>query len=124
MPVPRAGQPPLNRGMNATAGPTTTHVPVTDHTRLWSVLSAVLFLPAALAAGVLTLASERASRCLMYGEGCGSSLPGWLFEWSVALGGVACAVALVAPVVRGRRLALAAQLLAECTALAVILSNA
>ncbi|MFF3690308.1 hypothetical protein [Streptomyces sp. NPDC002187] len=92
--------------------------------RFWSVLAAVLFVPAAPAAGVLTLASERAGRCMTYGEQCGSSLPGWLFVWGVALGGVACVVALAAPAVRVRRVALIAQLLAECVALMVILSYA
>ncbi|MCX5115343.1 hypothetical protein OOK13_44345 [Streptomyces sp. NBC_00378] len=92
--------------------------------RFWSFLSAVLFVPAALTVGVLTLSSERAGRCLTYGERCGPSLPGGLFVWGVGVGGVACAVALVAPAVRVRRMALIAQLLAECLALIVILSYA
>jgi hypothetical protein len=98
--------------------------PAVDRTRFLSVLSAAFFVPAALAVGVLTLASERASRCLTYGEECGSSLPGWLFAWGVGLGGVACVVALAAPAVRVRRVAFIAQLLAECAALVVILSHA
>ncbi|MFI6689621.1 hypothetical protein [Streptomyces sp. NPDC050485] len=96
----------------------------TDHSRLWAALSALLFLPAALVTWVLTLASERASRCMTYGEQCGSSMPEWLFDWSVGLGCLAFAAALAAPMVRVRQAALAVQLLAECTALVVILSNA
>ncbi|MEU0146375.1 hypothetical protein ABZ119_10500 [Streptomyces sp. NPDC006288] len=67
---------------------------LTDRARFRSVLSALLFVPAALVLGLLTLTSERAGRCLTYGEGCGSSLPGWLFTWSLGLGAVACVVAL------------------------------
>ncbi|MBT2368500.1 hypothetical protein J7E88_25035 [Streptomyces sp. ISL-10] len=96
----------------------------TDHIRMWSVLAAVLFLPATLTAGVLTLASDRASRCLTYGEQCGTSLPGWLFGWGVGLGLAAWVVALAAPAVWVRRVAFAVQLLAECAALVVILSHA
>lgn len=95
----------------------------TDRTRFRSVLSALLFVPAALVLGLLTLTSERAGRCLTYGEGCGSSLPGWLFTWSLGLGAVACVVALAASAVRVRRIALVAQLLAEGAALMVILSH-
>jgi hypothetical protein len=111
--------------------PATKETRATDRTgfggrssRFWSVLSAVLFVPATLAVGVLTLASEQAGRCVTYGEQCGSSLPGWLFVWGVGVGGVACVVALAAPAVRVRRVALIAQLLAECVALMVILSYA
>ncbi|MCX4852000.1 hypothetical protein [Streptomyces sp. NBC_00893] len=92
--------------------------------RFWSFLSAIVFVPAALAVGVLTLSSERAGRCLTYGEQCGSSLPVALFVWGVGVGGVACVVAMVAPAVRVRRIALIAQLLAECLALIVIFSYA
>lgn len=95
-----------------------------DRSRLGAVLSAVLFVPAALLTGILTLASERASRCLTYGEQCTQGLPDWLFGWSAGLGAVALVVALAAPALRVRRAALAAQLLAECTALLVILSHA
>lgn len=95
-----------------------------DHSRFWSVLSAVLFAPAALAAGVLTLASERASRCLTYGEQCTPALPAWLFNRGVGLAAVACVIVLAAPVARVRQAALAAQVLAECAALLVILSHA
>ncbi|MEU4497001.1 hypothetical protein AB0F96_27050 [Streptomyces sp. NPDC023998] len=111
--------------------PATKQLRATDRTgfggrssRFWSVLSAFLFVPAALAVGVLTLASERAGRCMTYGEQCGSPLPGGLFVWGVGVGGVACVVALVAPAVRVRRVALIAQLLAEGVALMVILSYA
>lgn len=95
-----------------------------DRSRPWSVLCAALFVPAALAAGLLTLASERASRCLTYGEECTPGLPARLFDWSVGLGVVAWAVALVAPVARVRQAALAVQVLAECAALSVIVSHA
>ncbi|MBM7439034.1 hypothetical protein [Streptomyces sp. HB132] len=95
----------------------------TDRTRFRSILSAVLFLPAALVVGVLTLSSETAGRCLTYGEACGSPLPGWLFTCGISLGAVACVVVLVALEARVRRIALAVQLLAEVTALTVILSH-
>ncbi|MFH7594578.1 hypothetical protein WDV06_05655 [Streptomyces racemochromogenes] len=112
--------------MNASdpAPPAPAMTPPRDRTRRWATLAAFLFLPAAAAAGVLTLASERASRCLTYGERCAPGLPGWLFGWSAALGAVALVVAVAAPAVRIRRAALAVQLLAECTALLVILSHA
>ncbi|MFI1279250.1 MULTISPECIES: hypothetical protein [unclassified Streptomyces] len=95
-----------------------------DRSRFLAVLSAVLFVPAALAAGVLTLSSERAARCVTYGEQCAQGLPGWLFGWSAGIAVVAFVVALAAPALRVRQAALAAQLLAECTALMVILSYA
>ncbi len=95
-----------------------------DRSRFRAVLSAVLFVPAALAAGILTLSSERASRCVTYGEQCAQGLPGWLFVWSAGIGTVAFVVALAASALRVRQAALAVQLLAECTALLVILSYA
>ncbi|MFF4434041.1 hypothetical protein ACFYZ4_33420 [Streptomyces sp. NPDC001513] len=119
--------------MNATAPSTPPPAPVNanvnvnarrDRTRLWSALAAALFIPAALAAGVLALSSPGASRCVTYGEQCTSGLPGSLFLWSASLGAVAFAAALAAPAGRLRRAALAAQLLAECTGLLVILSYA
>lgn len=110
--------------MNASvsASPTQVAQPK-DRTRLRASLAAVLFVPAAVLAGVLTLASERASRCVVYGERCGG-LPGPLFGWSVGLGAVALVVAVAAPAVRTRRAAFVLQVLAECTALLVILSHA
>ncbi|MGW6923658.1 hypothetical protein ACWGA9_20670 [Streptomyces sp. NPDC054950] len=96
----------------------------TDRTRRWAAVAALLFVPAAVATGVLTLASERAGRCLTYGERCSPGLPGWLFEWSAGVGAVAFLVAVAAPAVRVRRAALSAQALAEVTALLVILSHA
>ncbi|MFJ5851092.1 hypothetical protein [Streptomyces sp. NPDC092903] len=98
--------------------------PPTDRARLWAAVAALLFVPAAVVAGILTLASEQASRCVTYGEQCAPGLPGWLFEWSAGLGAVALLVALAAPAVRVRQAALAAQILAEATALVVILSHA
>ncbi|MFI6688356.1 hypothetical protein [Streptomyces sp. NPDC050485] len=95
-----------------------------DRTRLWAALAALLFVPAVVATGVLTLASERASQCVTSGEQCAPALSGWLFEWSAGVGAVAFAVALAAPAVRVRQVAVAAQVLAECTALLVILSHA
>ncbi|MGW8777068.1 hypothetical protein ACWGNM_03230 [Streptomyces sp. NPDC055796] len=95
-----------------------------DRSRLWSALCAGLFIPAFLAAVVVVLSSERAGRCLTYGEGCHPALPGALFVWSTGVGVVACIAALATPVRRVRQVALAAQLLAECTALLVILSYA
>lgn len=97
---------------------------VRDRTRFRSVLAAILFLPAALVTGLLTLSTERAGRCLTYGEGCGEALPGWLFTCGLAVAVVACTVVLAALTVRVRRIAFVAQLLAEATALVVILSHA
>ncbi|MFE6162899.1 hypothetical protein ACFQ7F_28740 [Streptomyces sp. NPDC056486] len=94
-----------------------------DRTRLWSVLSAVLFLPAALAVGALAFSSDQAGRCLTYGEQCGSSLPEWLFVLCLGMGGATFLVALVASSVRVRRMALGVQLSAESMALMVILSH-
>ncbi|MEU9983075.1 hypothetical protein [Streptomyces sp. NPDC050856] len=94
-----------------------------DRTRLWAAWAAVLFVPAMLATGVLTLASERASRCVTYGEQC-AGLPGWLVAWSAGFATAAFVVSLAAPPVRVRQVALAAQVAAEGTALLVILSHA
>ncbi|HET6857741.1 MAG TPA: hypothetical protein VFH94_11705 [Streptomyces sp.] len=109
---------------------TTQATRATDHAdsggrsiRFWSVLSAVLFIPAALAVGLLTLASEQAGRCVTYGEQCGASLPGWMFAWGVSLGLVACVVAVATSAGRVGRVAFTVQLLAECVALTVILSH-
>ncbi|MFJ6659049.1 hypothetical protein ACIQNG_22245 [Streptomyces sp. NPDC091377] len=116
--------------MDATAPPPPAPAPPapvpagTDRTRLWSAGCALLFAPAALVTWILTLLSERAARCLTYGEGCEPGLPDSAFDGSLGLGVVACAVALAAPAVRVRRVALAVQLLAECMALVVILSRA
>ncbi|MFI8392949.1 hypothetical protein [Streptomyces sp. NPDC085540] len=96
----------------------------TDRTRLWTAVAAFLFVPGAAVAGILTLASERASRCVTYGEQCAPGLPGWLFGWSAGLGAVAFLSALAAPAVRVRQAALAVQVFAEATALVVILSHA
>jgi hypothetical protein len=95
-----------------------------ERTRLWAVLAALLFVPAAVVIGILTLASEQASRCVTYGEQCTSGLPSWVFEWSAGAGAVALLVALAAPTVRVRQAALAVQVLAEGTALLVVLSHA
>ncbi|MFE9999836.1 hypothetical protein [Streptomyces avermitilis] len=98
--------------------------PPRDRTRLWAAWAAILFVPTAVVVGVLTLTSDRASLCVTYGEQCGSALPGRLFEWSAGAGAVAFLVAVAAPAVRVRQAALAAQILAEGTALLVILSHA
>ncbi|MFE5535513.1 hypothetical protein [Streptomyces sp. NPDC056492] len=118
--------------MKATA-PSTTHpvpvpvpVPVSggkDRSRFWSGLSAALFVPAVLASVVLLLSSVRVSGCVTYGIDCARGLPGWLFLLSTGVAFVAFIVALAAPVPRARQAALAAQLLAEGTALLVILSH-
>ncbi|MGP3991788.1 hypothetical protein [Streptomyces sp. 3N207] len=113
--------------MNATAHSPAPPIRVAarrDRSRLWSVLCAIGFAPATVAAGVLTLASERASRCLTYGEQCEPGLPDWLFTWGLGLGTVACLIALAAPVARVRQAALTTQVLAECAALLEILSHA
>ncbi|MEU6220501.1 hypothetical protein ABZ845_23735 [Streptomyces sp. NPDC047022] len=95
-----------------------------DRSRFWSMLFAVLFLPAALVAWVLSLASERASRCVTYGEQCTGGLPAWLFDVGVGLGAVACVIALAAPTLRVRQVAVAVQVQLEFVALVVILSHA
>ncbi|MFE9635829.1 hypothetical protein [Streptomyces sp. NPDC006463] len=93
-----------------------------DRSRLWSGLSAALFPAAVLAAVMLLLSSVRVSGCVTYGVQCTRGLPGWLFVWSAGLGALAFVVALAAPALRVRQTALGVQLLAECTALLVILS--
>jgi hypothetical protein len=98
--------------------------PKGDRTRRWAALAAILFVPAALATGVLTLASDRASRCVTYGEQCASGLPWSLFGWSAGFAAAALLVALVAPWVRVRQVALGCQVLAEGTALLVVISHA
>ncbi|MCS0638076.1 hypothetical protein NX801_20940 [Streptomyces sp. LP05-1] len=95
-----------------------------DRTRFWAAACAVLFVPAVVLAGLLTLSSERAGRCLTYGEQCHQALPGSLFTWGAGLAAVAFAAALAAPTPRLRRTALAAQLLFEGLPLLVILSYA
>nr|WP_024127112.1 hypothetical protein [Streptomyces sp. F8]AHE39833.1 Hypothetical protein pFRL5_170 [Streptomyces sp. F8] len=95
-----------------------------ERTRLWAALAALLFVPAAVVTGILTLASEQASRCVTYGEQCTPGLPSWVFEGSAGVGTVALLVALAAPAVRMRQAALTVQVLAEGTALLVILSHA
>lgn len=113
-------------GMNQTAPQPTPPAQAAagrDHTRAGALLSALLFVPAALVTVVLTLASERASRCVTYGEECDPALPGELFAWGAGLGAVALVVALAAPVARVRQAALAVQVLAEGIALLVILSH-
>ncbi|MFG3409498.1 hypothetical protein [Streptomyces sp. NPDC048142] len=107
----------------AEEAPASGETPAADRTRFWSGLCAGLFVPAALFAGLLTLSSERAGRCMTYGEQCGDALPGWLFGWSLALAVIACVVTLAAAAVRVRHVAFTAQLLAEFVALTVILSH-
>ncbi|MEV6579936.1 hypothetical protein AB0M92_17440 [Streptomyces sp. NPDC051582] len=112
--------------MNATAPPATPPAPAAgrkDRSRLWSGLSAALFVPAVLAAVMLLLSSVRVSRCVTYGVDCARGLPGGLFVWSAGLAVAALAVALAAPALRVRQVALGTQLLAEGTALLVILSH-
>ena len=111
--------------MNATAQspkPTATST-TSDQTRRWANLSGALFIPAVLVVGLLTLATDRATICVMYDE-CGPSLPGWLFTWGTALVFAGWLVALAAPWVRVRRVAFLVQLLAECMAVMVIVSYA
>ncbi|MEV5885550.1 hypothetical protein AB0L74_23015 [Streptomyces sp. NPDC052020] len=49
--------------------------PAARHLTGWSAAGLLLLLPTVAAAWLLVLASERGSRCLMYGEGC-SGVPG------------------------------------------------
>ncbi|MFB7222568.1 hypothetical protein [Streptomyces sp. NPDC056227] len=89
----------------------------TDRTRLWAAVVAFLFVPAAVATGILTLTSDHASRCITYGEQCTPGLPNWLFQRGVGVGAVALLIALAAPALRVRQVALVAQILAGGTAL-------
>ncbi|MFD9318913.1 hypothetical protein ACFWDQ_14645 [Streptomyces sp. NPDC060053] len=113
----------MNSPTSVPAPPARSAAP-SDRTRLRAAVAALLFVPAAVATVVLTLTSERAGRCMTYGEQCAASLPGWLFEWSAGAGAVAFLVAVAAPAVRVRQTAFAVQVLAEGTALLVILSHA
>ncbi|MEV7519230.1 hypothetical protein [Streptomyces sp. NPDC091371] len=93
-----------------------------DRTRLWAGLSAAIFPVVFVGAVVLLLSSVRVSGCVTYGVECPRGLPGWLFLWSAGAAGAAFLVALAAPRPRVRQWALAVQLLAECTAILVVLS--
>lgn len=96
-----------------------------DRIRSWSAICASLFVPAALAAGMLTLSSEHGTSCMMYGgQGCGPHVPPWLFPWGIGIAAVAFLAAVAAPAARVRRLALGAQIAAESAALLVILGYA
>ncbi len=113
----------MNASAPASACPVQSPSP-RERTRLWAALAALLFVPAAVVTGILTLASGHASRCVTYGEQCTPGLPNWVFEWSAGVGAVALLAALVAPAVRMRQAALTVQVLAEGTALLVVLSRA
>ncbi|MEU9165337.1 hypothetical protein AB0D29_34310 [Streptomyces sp. NPDC048424] len=113
--------------MNATASAATAPVRAAgerDRSRFWAGLSAALFPGAVVAAAILLLSSVRVSGCVTYGVQCTRGLPGRLFLWSVGIAVVALVVALAAPApaLRVRQAALCVQLVAECTALLVILS--
>ncbi|MFD3556398.1 hypothetical protein ACFWWA_30490 [Streptomyces goshikiensis] len=114
--------------MNATSPSVTPPARTTaagrDRSRLWAGLAAALFVPAFLAAVLVTLTFYRPSGCATYGEQCAEGLPGWVLAWGVGIGAVMFVAALAAPALRVRQVALAAQLLAECTALLVVLSYA
>ncbi|MFF5777295.1 hypothetical protein ACFY7Y_10130 [Streptomyces virginiae] len=93
-----------------------------DRTRFWAGLSAALFPGVFVGAIVLLLSSVRVSGCVTYGVECTRGLPGWLLLWSAGAAAVAFVVVLAAPRLRVRQWALAVQLLAECTAILVVLS--
>ncbi|MFD9728553.1 hypothetical protein [Streptomyces sp. NPDC059072] len=93
-----------------------------DRTRLWAGVSAALFPVALVGAVVLLLSSVRVSGCVTYGVECTRGLPWWLFPVGVGAAGTAFLVALAASRPEVRRWALGAQLLAECTAILVVLS--
>ncbi|GAA3478223.1 hypothetical protein [Streptomyces yanii] len=113
----------MNASTSVPAPPVQSQSP-TDRTRLWAAVVAFLFVPAVVATAILTLASDHASRCITYGEQCTPGLPNWLAEWSAGVGAVSLLIALAAPALRVRQVALVAQTLAEGTALMVILSHA
>ncbi|WP_405493630.1 hypothetical protein [Streptomyces sp. NBC_00096] len=110
--------------MNTTSTPdhTLSAPAARDRSRLWAALTAALFVPGVVAAGLLTLVQESAARCLTYGEGCASGLPARWFIWGAGVAAVAFVVAMAAPAVRVRQAAVVVQILAECAALLVILS--
>jgi hypothetical protein len=84
------------------------------------VLSAVLFVPVAVAVFVLSLAEPNAGNCLENGQ-CTPGLPGYLIPWALWTAAGALLVALAAPWRQARVSALTVQLTAEGTALLVIL---
>ncbi|MDX3533228.1 hypothetical protein PV721_02355 [Streptomyces sp. MB09-01] len=106
----------------STTAPDQATAPGRDRSRFWAGLAAALFPAACIAAGVVLLSSVQVSGCITYGVQCTRGLPGWLFVWSTGTGAVAFIVALAARALQVRQAALTIQLLAECTALAVILS--
>ncbi len=116
----------LDQGMNTApsseTSPAQAMASKRDRSRFWAGLAAALFPAACLAAGILLLSSVQVSGCITYGQQCTRGLPGWLFVWSAGIGAVSFVVALAAPALPVRQAALTTQLLAECTALLVIVS--
>ncbi|MFC8826892.1 hypothetical protein ACFT9I_16300 [Streptomyces sp. NPDC057137] len=78
--------------MNA-ADPTAAQA--TRRLRKWATVSALLLVPATILAGILALTGERAGRCLTYG-GCDSN-PGWLYQGSLLVAGIAWVTVLCVP---------------------------
>ncbi|MFI0942049.1 hypothetical protein [Streptomyces sp. NPDC021020] len=91
--------------------------------RVWSSVCAGLFLPLSLGVFLLTMSSDSASDCALNGEQCHPAPPWPLFGWGATVAATAWLVTLMAATVRGRRCALAVQLLAEFAALMVVLAH-
>ncbi|WP_329384012.1 hypothetical protein [Streptomyces sp. NBC_01716] len=84
----------------------------TRRLRKLATISAFSIVPASILAALLALTGERAGRCITYGENCGSN-PGWLYQGSLLLAGVAWLTVLVVPRNAVSRSALGVQLAAE-----------
>ncbi|MFC9588395.1 hypothetical protein [Streptomyces sp. NPDC056944] len=89
--------------------------------RTMSLILAGLFVPATVLAGIVTLVSENAGRCLAYGEHC-SSTPGAAYLVSLAVAAVAFAIALGADRATVRRVAFWTQLGAEFVFLMLVMT--
>ncbi|KUN92125.1 hypothetical protein [Streptomyces resistomycificus] len=92
----------------------------------WSVAGLVLLLPTVVLAWIAVLASERGSRCLMYGEEC-STIPGGLLYGLFCAALAAGVLALAWPRTRAesaRAGAVVVQWGAQLTLGAMILSGA
>ncbi|MFE7568726.1 hypothetical protein ACFU76_17480 [Streptomyces sp. NPDC057539] len=89
--------------------------------RAWSTVSVILLLPATILAGILALTGENVGNCIAYNENCGTT-PGWVYEGSLLITGIAWVVVLCPGHGAVRRTALWIQLGAECTFLAAVLT--
>lgn len=93
----------------------------TRRLRKWSTVSALLLVPATILAGLLAVSGERSGRCLTYG-GCDSN-PGWLYEGSLWVAGIAWLTVLVVPRRTVRGTAYLIQLAAQGTFLMAVVTT-